>query len=668
MEIVDRLKQMATVDLFVEAKRPAMFVGRPFHLDYTRAVLLVADAWKQACGGIPQGTFLLAFYENESNVSEALLLRALRPAVLPTDADVVSSMIEYYKDNLKTTGTESKLDEYTRYDFSFSGLECSILGTFFREPNGPVTFGADVENFYSSHHYSVYKPVGKVLEFIVNLTDAGVVGSPTDVPIGFVRYSSTQRFEKLGEAGSRETARVFVSARDFLGKRTALFGMTRTGKSNTVKKIVQATMELNRLVGNSTPDGAASDDFSPFQASGLPKKPAGQIIFDVNGEYANANLQDRGTAVFEQYPKHVIRYSVQPKSGFEVLKTNFYRQVEVGWSQVCQALSTETGDYVSSFKAVDMSPPDADADESDSIRYERKKAAYLCCLYRASFKPPSDFTLKFQGNKELNELAGGIDPSKSVSLARATDWFTAIWSEEGAAFMDTYKKTKGHDWAGEDLRAILAFLTRRKSPGKDTLVSGYQKLRSLATLHQSTSSEAFEDVILARLTEGDIVIIDLSQGNPLIQQVYSERICSAIFNSAMAKFVADEPSNFIQFYFEEAHNLFPKKDDKDLSQIYTRIAKEGAKLNLGMIYATQEVSSISANILKNTQNWFIAHLNNEDELKEIRKFYDFADFSDSLIHFSATSDRGFVRMKTYSNPFVVPVQIDRFEVTKKADQ
>ena len=163
------------------------------------------------------------------------------------------------------------------------------------------------------------------------------------------------------------------------------------------------------------------------------------------------------------------------------------------------------------------------------------------------------------------------------------------------------------------------------------------------------------------MRKGQIVIIDLSQGDPQLQATYSERICRRIFNDGMQRFIANEAPNFVQLYFEEAHNLFPKKDDKDLSQIYNRIAKEGAKLRIGMVYATQEVSSISGNVLKNTQNWFVSHLNNQDELKEVQKFYDFEDFVESL---RRAPDRGFIRMKTYSNAFIVPVQIDRFSAKK----
>jgi DNA helicase HerA-like ATPase len=117
--------------------------------------------------------------------------------------------------------------------------------------------------------------------------------------------------------------------------------------------------------------------------------------------------------------------------------------------------------------------------------------------------------------------------------------------------------------------------------------------------------------------------------------------------------------NFIQLYFEEAHNLFPRREDRDMTVIYNRLAKEGQKLRLGLNYATQEVSSISSSILKNTQNWFVSHLNNEDELREIKKYYDFEDFTESL---KRTTDKGFIRMKTDSNTFIVPVQIDRFIV------
>lgn len=668
--MLDVIKKITDIDFFKEGQNEDLFVGRPYSINYNKANLLISDFWKHKVKGIPQGSFLLAFYDNpfEENIQEALLLRVLNPSALPTDNNVISSMIEYYKDNLNTSGKKSELDDFTRYEFSFSGLECRILGAFYKDGNS-FEFGADVENFYSAHNYKVFKATSKILELIVNQRDKDLVaGGENEFPIGTVRYSSTRRFYATDD--SVKNVKVFINPGDMLGKRTALFGMTRTGKSNSVKKIIEASVEISRKSKYKSLSDASSrsDNFmEPIDKdSGAPKFPVGQIIFDINGEYANANLQDKGTAIFELYSDITTRFSTLPKPDFKIMKVNFYNDLEAGFELVRSHLLQSSGNYIESFCAIDFTPPENyDFFSSEGTRYDRLRAAYFCCLYKANIPAPKNFKVKFRGNDTLNKLVkkdGSIKPDNGISIEDAYNWFKAVADNYNThEFFSKYKAQKGHEWADEDLKAVLVFLSRKKD---GRVVDGYVKLRSLKELHTETIDKPFDVEIIDELRKGKIVIIDLSQGNPEIQQLYSERICKKIFNDSMNRFITNSPNNFIQFYFEEAHNLFPKKDDKDLSQIYNRIAKEGAKLNIGMVYATQEVSSISSNILKNTQNWFIAHLNNEDETRELKKYYDFEDFTESLVRFSAKNDKGFVRMKTYSNPFVVPVQIDQFLANK----
>ena len=638
MLIHERLRELATIDVFEGVRDADAFIGRPFYFDFNKMKILSNDHWKEKVGGIPAGAFLAAFFDNDEEHPEVVLLRVLGPTALPTDSDVVAAMVDHYKESQEPASAAGTLDSYTRYEFQFSGLECRVLGSFYRDGEGATRFGADVDNFYGPNNYSVYKPSANVLEYIVNFREGGIVpGSPGDQRIGEIRYASSRRHAQVASVP------LYVSALDYLGKRTALFGMTRTGKSNTVKKIIQATAEL-------APSGAKLD--------GEPVEPVGQIIFDVNGEYANPNLQDDGTAIYELYKDDVTRYSILEKDGFKVMKLNFYRQVLEGFEMIRARLQDDGAIYTKAFLNVDWEEPDSH-DIGATTRYGRRQACYQAILQAAGFALPQGHRVRFSGAKTVND-ATELDPKRGVTPAEAGRWFTWVWDNyNDANFFADYRRKKSREWADDDLKSLMQFLTRKRAPGKDASEAGFRKLVPLRGLHTATLQASYEKEIVDLLRDGKIVIIDLSQGDPSIQRTYSDRLCGRIFREAMNRFISNASANYIQMYFEEAHNLFPKKTDADLTLIYNRIAKEGAKLGLGLAYATQEVSSISANVLKNTQNWFVSHLNNQDELREIAKYYDFEDFTDSL---RRTTDKGFIRMKTYSNAFIVPVQIDRFVV------
>ena len=124
--------------------------------------------------------------------------------------------------------------------------------------------------------------------------------------------------------------------------------MTRTGKSNTVKKIIQATTEQRSRSKNVSEVTVSSieENLKQFDDSGFPKYKVGQIIFDINGEYANANLQDEGTAIFEKYADITTRYSGLKRLtlGFKV---NLYNEIEAGFDLL--TFSRKSGDYVKVF-------------------------------------------------------------------------------------------------------------------------------------------------------------------------------------------------------------------------------------------------------------------------------------------------------------------------------
>src|SRR5690606_13889145 len=118
---------------------------------------------------------------------------------------------------------------------------------------------------------------------------------------------------------------------------------------------------------------------------------------------------------------------------------------------------------------------------------------------------------------------------------------------------------------------------------------------------------------------------------PPIVKTLSENITRRLLAKQTSVFTSGAVPPSIQVMLEEAHNLFSSDKYKDDGDVWVKLAKEAAKLNIGMTYATQEVSGVAHQVKANTANWVVAHLNNTKELQELAKFYDFGAFAPAIL-------------------------------------
>lgn len=663
--------------LLADLIEPEAYIGEVYSLNYEEALVQVQDADRKKVGGIPALSFLAATrinpkepFDIREEDASIILLRVIDRGELPTDAEFTRLRIigasKVSGDPEKLWDDQAIVDPILQQILSYTGIRCRVLGTFYiDEVKGrkALLFGSDLSNYYPNRGLKVFKLRGPALERVVNYRrpDADLQRNIA-VSIGEVRYASTNRpFQKISNVP------VKITPTDLLNQRTAVFGMTRTGKSNTTKIVVKSIFQL-RWENN---------------------EKIGQLIFDPNGEYANENVQDKDAApsaiknIWMRAPsqlrdsaqREILTYGIIPHPNDpdrRLMRLNFYAEnnLQLGKDIIDGALASDQTKYVSNFKDVGFRSAE-DSDPDEVRRFKRRTLFYRALLFKAGFDAPNNIRPETDNmfEKELLEAMEGDNRRLSAyrRAAEALSKPSITWSQLASVARDLYDFVHNRDsgfrdfdnaytaehpdrtsWADEELMKILEMFRYSNGPGLIGRVKGQ---------HGAKQDNDYADEIYAELKKGGLVIIDQSSGDADLNRITAERIMQRIFDGNRSDFVSGAKPEELLVYIEEAHNLLPAAESKELSNVWVRTAKEGAKYNIGLVYATQEVSSIQKNVLRNTANWFIGHLNNTDETRELNKFYDFSDFEKSILR---ADERGFLRMKTLSNPYVVPVQIQRF--------
>jgi hypothetical protein len=303
---------------------PKRLLGFLLNLSYEDVTIVTCDPWKRNCGGVPRNSFVLVrlspdkvSQEEHGFCDRIIMVRITESVPTPVASEIQQTIFQIHK-------AQANIDPITNKEFQWSGLKGKIVGTFYDKPQDStdiltIGFGLDVDTFFAPHCYEVYVPRADHLNTLVNAFSE----DPHPLEIGFLRYTETP------SAHGSDQVDVRVDPTDFIGKtyghRTALFGKTRFGKSNSMKVIADTILRRGG---------------------------AGQIIFDPSGEYTYWNEQDNG-CLAARYAPQCVRYSLRPRlvpieqqNGLAIpnhLLVNFYAFPDVGHNLIFSLWPGELG-------------------------------------------------------------------------------------------------------------------------------------------------------------------------------------------------------------------------------------------------------------------------------------------------------------------------------------
>jgi len=153
---------------------------------------------------------------------------------------------------------------------------------------------------------------------------------------------------------------------------------------------------------------------------------------------------------------------------------------------------------------------------------------------------------------------------------------------------------------------------------EDNLASIQGMIRALVpmTKGHSASSNMMQDV-QENLKLGATVVIDLASMGLDAAYNLTSFMVDELFEANQTTFVAGGKVPEIIVFVEEAQNLLSDKQVKEGNPT-ARLAKEGRKYNLGLVYVSQQPGAIAKEILTQTNTFFVLHLLSKIDIRALQ--------------------------------------------------
>lgn len=697
------------------------FVGSMLKCTFDKALINTINHNVINQFGISTGSLLVAAMPNhlmeKHNIPYHFLL--LRVIGKVNEDDAVSEQLarfdksnyfnhhDKYKHNKNNDENQelNAANNIERYQLTYAQgihFNCNVLGMFYQYSDSQINtfdFTPQIDMLLATNNYLVFKPDSKLLDVIINtqmIIDAKLNKSFDYFPIGEYRETESEAFLPSKEILPR--TKVYESIKIFMNSRTANFGNTRFGKSNLNKIYASNFIKYNLL---------HKDEIH---------KRIGVLIYDENGEYYHVNAQD-GTSLYEKFkstPDMISRYTLRNNEN-DNLMLNFYLNPVETMGALRSLMHDKDGGrpiYIESFLSMDFMSNnefiffypeviERDIENGEIKQYftdfemqeEILKTQLLwALLVKAGFeykvqtqnkvrthffdffanehiKKPFELPKLLldlinqiiEDNPEVANDSGLTESYKKNSVINSGDGYEIQFKKMNdllGRFINYYlfNKNQFKDKTGlwERLDPLLEMFNATASKG------GYKKLYSLRDMHSANSQNSMWKLIRDICEYGKVCILDLSTTtNIKAKKFYAEKIDTLIFKKAEDNFSKNLTNKYpmILLNYEEAHNLFPTSAPS--SSIYVKLAREGAKMQIGIIYNTQFITSIYGELKSLTENTFVGYMNNQHEIADLANVnYNFRDSGHEIM---TARKVGYMSILTKNRRFPIRVQIDKFE-------